>query len=72
MSWISDSDWRTYWYAFFTRVGLKKAVLFIPQLEYPAYFQSEAMFGRFSAAGKGQHNNHDNWVVDTQLRALAP
>ena len=71
-SWVSDQKWRDEFAPFLTRVGMKKAVLFIPKSDAPLRFQHEACFGRFTAMSKGEHPNSDNWILNFQITSLAP
>lgn len=72
MSWISDSQWRKEFFTLFGRAGLSRAVLFVPTADDPTTFQHEAVFGRFTNVAKGDYNNHNNWVAEFTITALAP
>lgn len=69
---IRDAAWRNEWVPFLTRVGLSKAVLFVPRVGYPERYQNEVTFGRMSGVAKGQHKGWDVWVLEATITSLAP
>lgn len=71
MSWVGDSQWRQEFFGLFKRAGQSRAVLFVPTADDPATFQHEAVFGRFTSVAKGDYNNHNNWVAEFTITALA-
>lgn len=72
MSWLTDSQWRSQFFTLFRRAGQSRAVLFVPTADDPSTFQHEAVFGRFESVAKGDYNNHNNWVAEFTITALAP
>lgn len=71
MSWISQEKWHNELFPLFARVGSSRPILFIPVNE-PTRFQHEAVFGLMTEIAKGEHNNHNNWVVSFTITDLAP
>lgn len=71
MSWLSDSQWRQEFFSLFKKAGLSRALLFVPTADDPSVFQNEAVFGRFMSMSKGDYNNHNNWVAEFTITALA-
>lgn len=72
MSLISNTKWREEFFPFFSRVGLKKAVLFVPVADDPSRFQHEAVFGRIVTQAKGEVSSSDNWIASFSITSLAP
>jgi hypothetical protein len=58
---ITDIAWRTDWLPLIQWMGAKRGVLFIPELESPDKYQTQAIFGRSTNKISGKYRAHD-WV----------
>jgi len=69
VGYIKEPSYWQNWYPFLREVGMKKAVLFVPDRD-SAYLQSETVFGRITSMAKGSPVSSDYYKLELYVREI--
>ncbi|MFX4084043.1 hypothetical protein N6H05_23890 [Sphingobium sp. WTD-1] len=69
IGYVKEANYWTNWYPLLRDVGMKKAVLFLPDRD-SAYLQSENLFGRITSMAKGSPVSSDYFKLELYVREI--
>lgn len=69
---ISATHFRDVIAPFFTRIGRKRAVLFVPQPDQPDTWQHEVVYGYVMKDISAEQRVYDGWWHEIEIKSLAP
>lgn len=69
IGYIKEASYWQNWFPFLRDVGMKKAVLFVPDRD-SAYLQSETVFGRVTSMAKGNPVSSDYYKLELYIREI--
>lgn len=69
IGYIKEVNYWLNWYPFLRDVGMKKAVLFVPDRD-SAYLQTESVFGRITSMAKGSPVSSDYYKLELYVREI--
>lgn len=72
ISYLAASAWRNEWVGFLATVGKTQPILFVPNAEDTASYQSEVIYGRIRSEASAKIPSNTLRMVELTIEALAP
>lgn len=69
--WISEANWRDYFYPLLLRTSSGAPVLFIPQPDFPTTWQQEVVYGRLQQGISSELRFYDGWTTEFSIVGLS-